>query len=807
MNSKIKRTLLCLLAVSMIATGGTIHAGSENTDTAAQSESDDATDTKERRKRSEAEEKTDFDAELVKKYMNKAGSAESIDFYCRPDDYENAVWAAHDFKNGEPDNKSELSEAEKTKAEKAEEEIKLIRSIGDAAALYTDSGKPAGSFEKLSSKDGEVRYLSGKGRFLAAVDENTGKLKKVWTIISTLDSENAFLTDNGNTLVLMEENNKKTDECFSYKRTENGMRIYENSDMSEFAWVAEDCSHYFGAFSYSAENDKFRMITDHRDAVFGLENKETGYIWWSSPLYATQDKRATDLLVDELRSSSTLNYGIPEKRNNNNLLRSGYSGDCTVTVTDIKGGIRVMYTYSKAGFRYPVEYTLEDDHLRASLKVSEIEETNARNIATEVTLLGSFGAASTDEDGYFVIPDGCGALMRFNNGKTLGSSYYSQRVYGRDVTAVPTSRGAVAEQIYLPAYGIVKEDNAMLVVAAKGDSNAVLSAKSPIQSNTSYNLCSFTFTLRGTDTFYMSGSNEELTMFQRGDIDSDDIELLCYPIAKKDADYVDIAERYRRYLTEEKGVSARTEENSSALYVDIFGGVMKKKPVLGIPVNMKTAVTTYDQAVDILTELRDSGVEDMVVSYANWTNNGIKNKVDTKAKPAYILGGKKDFSDLTDFIDENGFELYPVSDNRNFYSGNGYYSFTNTAVRISGSYSRIVSYDRAYGIPDGFRKNMSLLSPAYFDKVFSKVSSSYDKAGLDGVCIADLTTSLYGDYGRKNISRYDAMNELTDCYATIDDRLGSGILAEKANAYALPYVSRLLRADTMFSMRIYRSIR
>ena len=781
------------MAVSMMTAGGTIHADSVNSSSGSGYSQDSGdTGTRERRsKRSEADEKADFDAELVKKYMTRAGSAEGIDFYVRPEDYEDAVWDAYGFTDGMPDRDTELTEAQERKKEQAEEDIKLIKKTGDAAALFSGSGQPAAGFEELSSKDGEIRYLSDKGRYLVTVSEDTGRLLKVWNIISTLDSGNAFLTDSGRTLFLMQENNKKTDESFSYKRTENGMRVYENSDKSEFAWVSEACCHYYGAFSYGAENEDFRMLVDHRNAIFGLENKKTGYIWWSSPLGATQDSSATDLLVDELRSSSTMNYGIPETRNNNNPLRSGYSGDCTMTVTDIKNGIRVTYNYNKAGFRYPVEYTLEEDHLKASLKVADIEESNPRNVATEITLLGSFGAASSDEEGYFVIPDGCGAIMRFNNGRNFGSNAYSQRVYGRDVTAVPTSRGAVAEQIYLPVYGIVKEDNAMLVVAAKGDSNAVLSAKTPLQSNTSYNTCNFTFTVRGTDTFYMSGSNEELTMFQRGDIDSDDIELLYYPISVENAGYVDIAERYRRYLTEEKNVTAKTSEDSSALYVDLFGGVMKKKPVLGIPINMKTSVTPYDKAVDILTKLRDSGVDDMVVTYANWTNDGIKNKVDTKAKPARILGGKKDFSDLTDFIDDNGFELYPVSDNRDFYSGNGYYSFTSTAVRISGSYSRIVSYDRAYGIPDGFRKNMSLLSPSYFGKVFGKVSSSYDKAGLDGVCIADLTTSLYGDYGKKNISRYDAMCELIDSYDTIDDRLGGGILADKANAYALPYVSHI----------------
>lgn len=792
MKNRIKRTLLCLTAAAMVTTGGTIHADSSPQGLFAASGTADEPGEAEntvREKRSEAVEDTDFDTALVKKYMTLAGSDEGIDFYCRPKDFEDRIWLSFGFTE-KPDGKTELTDAQKQKKESAEETISLLRKTGEAAALWTDSGSPAAGFKELSSGDGERLYISGKGRFLVTVGDD-GKLKRVRKIISTLDSPNAFLTDDGKTLDLMEENNKKLDTTFTYKRTENGIMVYENADSGEFAWVTEDGSHYLGAFSNGAENDKLRMIVDRRNASFGIENKENGYIWWSSPLDAAQDSSATDLLADELRSSSALNYGIPERRNNNNLLRSHYASDCTTTVSDIENGIRVVYNYSKAGFRYPVEYTLEDDHLKASLKVSEIEETDPRNIATQVTLLGSFGAAGPDEEGYFVIPDGSGALVRFNNGKNVGSNAYLQRVYGRDTTVVPTSKGAVTEQIYLPVYGIVKEDNAMLVVASKGDSNALLSAKVSGQSNTSYNLCNFTFILRGTDTFYMSGSNEELTMFQSGDIDSDDIELLCYPIAKKDADYTDVAARYREYLLSEREVKVRAEEEQAALYVDLFGGVLKKQSVLGIPITMKTPVTRYSDAVDILTRLSSSGVDDMVVSYANWTSNGISNKVDTKAKPAFVLGGKKDFSSFTDFIDDNGLELYPISDNRDFLSGNGYYSFTNTSVRISGSYSRIVSYDRAYGIPDGFRKNMSLLSPDYFSRVFGKVADSYESAGLDGVCVADLTTSLYGDYGKKRISRYDAMNELIDCYKELSGSLDNGLLASRANAYALPYVKHI----------------
>ena len=289
------------------------------------------------------------------------------------------------------------------------------------------------------------------------------------------------------------------------------------------------------------ENENYILLADYSFGILALENKHTGYIWYSSPIDAENDEIASPLIIDELLSSNVICYGIPEKRSDNNVLRSGTS-DCEITVNDIENGIKVIYDYKKAGFRFPVEYTLESDCLKASLKVSEIQEINSKNIITQITVMGSFGAGSSDEDGYFIIPDGCGALIHFNNNKTVTDTYF-QPVYGSDITAVPaTKKNNVTEQIYLPVYGIVKQDNAMLVVASKGDSNAYISAEVSGQSNSSYNLCSFTFILRNSDTFYMSGeSNKKFTVFESGDIKSDDIELKYYPISKENVNYIDVA--------------------------------------------------------------------------------------------------------------------------------------------------------------------------------------------------------------------------------------------------------------------------
>ena len=751
---KIRAAAVGILAVSSMCMSGNIYAGGsvvvcDDQETEVQEE---------RAKRREAMEKPDFDSVRMKELFSFAGSSGGLDLYIRKDD------------------------------SLTEDELREAKKIGEAAAVYTSSGKPAAVFEELSGKDGAITYISDKKRYIAVASAEGVSVKSV---ISTLDDENVYLSGEGDMLELMSGDKKKTEAVFHRDGKKDGMVIYSEDGGDRFAWVSEDMKQFFGIYRYGAENERFRMLVDDRNAVFGLENKETGYIWWSSPLGATHDDSATDILADGLRSSVIAHYGIPAKRSTGNTLRSN-TDDCRMTLTDTGNGVRVVYDFESAGFEFPVEYTLEEDYLRAVLRISDIEEKKDENILTDVTLMETFGAASSEEEGYFVIPDGSGALIRFNNGRTMETNAYNQPVYGRDITAVPQTRRAYTRQIYLPVYGVVKEDNALLAVAEKGDSNASISAKISGQSNTDYNMCSFNFTLRETDTYYMSGSGSaQLTVFEGGKIKSDDIEMRYYPISAENAGYADIASRYREYLIEEKGVTPKAKENSSPLYIDLYGGVQKKRSVLGIPLTMKTSVTSYEQGENILRELEDGGVDEMIVSYKNWTNDGIKNKVDTDAKPSGTLGGKKDFSSLTDYMEDRGIQFYPVSDNVNFMNGNGYYSFTDTAVRISGSYSRIVSYDLAYGVPDGRLRNMSLLSPVSYKGLFSELSEGYDKAGIEGVSPGALTTALYGDYSKSGASRYEAMKRLVSGYEKLCGSMENGIMADGANAYALPYVSHI----------------
>lgn len=161
-----------------------------------------------------------------------------------------------------------------------------------------------------------------------------------------------------------------------------------------------------------------------------------------------------------------------------------------------------------------------------------------------------------------------------------------------------------------------------MVVADKGDSNAQINAAVSGQSKSSYNLCNFQFILRSTDTFYMGGDTTPLTVFESGSIKTKEIAVRYYPVADTagTTDYVDVAAAYRNYLTTDGGVTPKVQPNASDLYVDIYGGVEKSTNILGIPVTLKTAMTDFDQTREIISSLKDRGVDDMVVALNNWTN-------------------------------------------------------------------------------------------------------------------------------------------------------------------------------------------
>lgn len=779
---KWKQVLTFLLAAAvLLPTGITANAdGEEETagETAVQDDTD-AVSQEDAGKTIVVEEETEaFHAtvEEVEQYLKRIGEEDGYAVYLRPEDYKDQIEAqtAKDY-------------ADEEKAKDAEKDLEKHLKKVELALVDTETDQLVAELEEIGHTKEETIYFSEAGRFLVFLNAEQNKIMRIRYRVSTLDSEYLFLTKDKKTLELYSTDYTKVRATLTNVYTNTEVSQYKSEDTAYVAMLNADKDEVQYCVKLAAENDRLMMYYDEDTAMIGLLDKTNGYLWWSTPIGANRDTRATKLLVTDLQSSAVLTYGDSSTRGVTNL-RSRTQAD--LKIKEEQNGITVTYDFDKAGVTIPVQYLLEEDHLAVSVKTADIRETKTEQgiVATQLTLLGNFGAGTSDEEGYFVVPDGCGALIRFNNGKTTSKSY-TAKVYGRDITNVPTTKPAVTEKILMPVYGIVKEGNAMAVIVEKGDGNVTLNASVSGQSLSSYNICSFNFQLRGSDTFYMSGDYGNLTVFEEGPIKAEEIKVRYYPIADESVSYMDIAETYRNYLLTDGGVQKKAE-NATEMYLDLYGGCMKSRSVFGIPVTMKTAMTSYRQAKDIVSGLTELGVDDMVVVYNNWTDEGISGKVDNKAKPSGVLGGNDDFDKLTEYLKEQNAAFYPSVNNKVFKSGNGFYSFLDTTIRISNSYSRQMNYHLSYGVQDTSKDTLSLLSPGTFEEIYTKLSRQYAQKELTGVSLGEMTSTLWGDYGKQSMGRDDTIAALQQNYSTLQEN-GLSLLADTCAAYVFPYADRI----------------
>ena len=562
-----------------------------------------------------------------------------------------------------------------------------------------------------------------------------------------------------------------------------------------------------------AKNDNLTLYFNDTNCFFAVKNNKSGYIWWSTPYDYESDGVAGK--PQKTTMASMLTFRPLDMETSSLPDTPAKSFDTAVqaqkfNVEDIENGVKITYEFTRYFFSIPVSIVLDNDKLRIRVHSDEINErTNDKSLKEykliSLDLSQAFGAGRSNpdrntEDGFIFVPDGSGAVINFDNGKT-STSVYKSRVYGKDVAVSTSTAAAKTEQTYLPVLGIVKEldghDEGMFAVVNKGDSYAYVNAYVSGQNANQINSAWFSFDFRATDTFTM-GAKTDLRVYQSGDNRVDDIEVYYYFMTGDDVNVADLADTYRNYLINEKGLTKQSTDNANALTVTTMGGTITKKSVLGFPVDMQTVATSYSQAKEILEKLSGLGVDDIQLVYNEFTNSDMKGQVTTGADYSSKLGGKNGFKDLYSYTQDKGFAFYPGINFMEYTkSGNGYSFTLNSSKRVTKAYATQTDFDLAYGIPDtDVKPTWTILSPYYWSDVFDKVVNSFTSEGLKTISLNQATSLLYSDFSRKNadgksqLVRQDSENILVEGYKKITDA-GISMIAQECNAYALPYVSAI----------------
>jgi hypothetical protein len=616
----------------------------------------------------------------------------------------------------------------------------------------------------------------------------------------------------GITAVADDEAPAGTEEVVS-ENTDDGIE----TDASEFETDIEyrTEAEVLDGMDLMAENENVALYFSMKSGAYGptlaLVDKVSGANWFSTPINAMEEQSVVDASgniiaqydkpkaaqLNQIKSMVEATYASPSERNEKSV-NSFRDADVTMEKIDRGFKLTVPLIVDKDRDFYitiPVEYTLEENFLKVAVDVKAIKEDYIDKILSKLSFMRTFGAGGVNDEGYFVIPDGSGSIVNFNNGKTV-SPQYSGTVYGTDITKVPITAAATTQNVSLPMYGIVKNGKGIMAVAHEGDAQSSVNAYvSGLNNKVYYNSCFFDFLMRGKDEFTMNGTNNDassLTVYEQYGMKIPKIEVRYYPVSDNagTVDFVDIAAKYREYLINDKGVKPVETGSNTALYLNFYGGTIKQESIMGFPVKLPYAVTKFDTATEVLKQISANGVPNMVVTYEDFTQANIKDQVASKGTPSSILGGKKDFNNLLTYAASAGIEVYPSVSNIGFVTGGGFNTITDAAVRITGQFSRQTVFDLAHKIPNQYYDELALLSPLAYSRIYKGLTASYPSLGYEGISLGDTANTIYGDYGRSHAGREESKAIITAGYESLK-AAGLQILADNANAYAIPYADHI----------------
>ena len=516
------------------------------------------------------------------------------------------------------------------------------------------------------------------------------------------------------------------------------MEANSNRQVHPFSTETVESEFDLAGFEMAAETDDAELWLNREWNTVRLRNKHTGYIWGALPLEEAEGLNTNwNNYGNSIAAIECFDEGGVEKR-------YGMTGNASTSYTMLDNGFVCHAEYGELGVSFDVTVTLKDNRLQLSVDEASITEGDAFHLKS-LTFLPYLGSGYGDRrDGYLFVPDGSGALIRFQE-PTNYTAAFDKKVYGKDlaidVLTDPSDLQAyrpndyIVEdpQILMPVYGVVHGayQNAFFGVIDSGAEYASIVAN-PAAPNNPYNWAAVRFEFRqkyNLSTNRKEGTGAIVPQEHRNELSP---SLSLYLLDGEEANYDGMAVFYRGLL-EDAGTLPGTVDASSELplRLEVLGAGLRDE-FLGKSLRI---FTKAEDAQEMVRRLAADGITNLSLVFQSYTKN------DEAGNPLLNkLGNKQDFADLSELVTSQGGRFYwyldPLSAN---------VDQINTRSEAANTLSNLV-------IRIG-RENGSLM---YRDTYFYRLSEAEERVrkALERRYYADspvfavdqLSCRLYGDY-------------------------------------------------------------
>lgn len=474
-----------------------------------------------------------------------------------------------------------------------------------------------------------------------------------------------------------------------------------------------------------ADNGTQVLEYDVPETRLNIRDKQTGALLWSTGV--TEEEYG--LPITNKLTRQALKQFVKVKYTDfdgkSGAIHSGQT-ECTTTLRKIPNGLRFDFAFDGYDLGLSLEFTLSDTGLSVYMPKQSVKETGKCKI-TSMDILPMFGASRSDVDGYFMVPDGSGALYRFGQNQTIETTL-NMEIYDAMLADLDESKNEMEQgicKVMAPVFGVKHPDKAMFANITDGEENCFLTLQTDggvYKVNTLYPVVSVRkqFTMK-------TASGSEVVAYEKDEYISD-LRITYAFLGGENPGYSDMAKVYRDYLLNKGYLKPLQGKNDTyPVAVDFLVSVTKDTMMYE-----ETIVTTsFSNASLILDELREKGVSVEKSILYGWQSSGYYN-YPMSNKVSSAAGGKKD---LTALIAEQAQTKFYLLQN---------YMSANSGGKGFSVYSDVVYRIDNIPLTDEDEERYLLNLNTQKKKILSGYNLSADLG--TGIAMEGFGSTLYEDY-------------------------------------------------------------
>ncbi len=447
----------------------------------------------------------------------------------------------------------------------------------------------------------------------------------------------------------------------------------------------------------------------------------------------------------------------------------------------------------KPVFNVSVVYRLDGDDFVVEVPYDNLAY-KAEYPIYDLSVLPYFGAAGTTDEGFVFVPEGGGAIINYNSGKTNHDPYYAEMYgwdYGQDRDAVVTET-----RTNFNVFGAATNGSSYICIIEGGAPYAAVQADISGRNN-SYNSVNAVYKVLHREEYDVGDkTNDAMFVYEDGTVEGEGI-VQRYRFVDS-ADYVDMAKCYRGYLEEVyKEYLVEKDDSQAPVVLEIVGAVDKIKQICGVPTLSPLELTTYEEAEEMIQELYADGLNNMSVKLTGWMNAGVQQKMLDSVKLVKELGNKADLQDMVADAAEkdikvyfNGITNYAINSDL----GDGFVSYRDASKFLNKEMAKSSDFNRITYAKDTNSAESYLLKADVIYKMMDKLVENANEYQAS-VSFDDVGYLLSSDFYQKNlVSRQQAMKGQQEKLQSIVDS-GMDVMLNGGNDYAVLYADIVTNMD------------